>query len=108
MSLDDRLSFDDEPFDSGLPPEVEPEEEAEPKQTNKTFIIIAAAMGGLIIIGALALVAALVFWVPQQREQKSDEVTATMAVIETQIASEPTATLTPVLPTSTPTFRSVR
>jgi type II secretory pathway pseudopilin PulG len=103
MSLDDRLSFGDSSSDS-LPPEPE---EAPRGRPNRAFIIIAIAMGGLIVLGALALVLALRFWVPNQRAQQMAYVTQTIEAM-TQEAASWTPTYTPpptsALPTWTPTL----
>ena len=103
MSLDDRLSFGDSSSDN-LPPEPE---EAPRGRPNRAFIIIAFAMGGLILLGALALVLALVFWVPAQRAQQAAYVTQTIEAV-TQEAAAWTPTFTPqpasALPTWTPTL----
>ena len=75
MSLDDRLSFGDSPL-GGAPPEIEPEEESEEKKKpNRAFIIIAAGMGGLILLGIFALVGALAFWLPRQKQGQVASVT---------------------------------
>ena len=102
MSLDDRLSFGDSSSGS-LPPEPE---EAPRGRPNRAFIIIAVAMGGLILLGVLALVGALVFWVPRQQQQQAAYVTETVDAM-TQVAASWTPTYTPPptspLPTWTPT-----
>lgn len=103
MSLDDRLTFGEGPL--GDLPEAEPEPE-EGGKPNRAFIFIAAAMGGLILLGVLALVAALVFWVPQQKRQQVARVTQTIDALTSEAAAwTPTFTPSPtiVAATSTPT-----
>jgi type II secretory pathway pseudopilin PulG len=105
MSLDDRLSFGDSSLE-GLPPEGEPEGASGGGRPNRAFIFIAIAMGGLILLGILALVGALVFVVPRQREQQAAAVTQTIQAM-TQVAAAWTPTFTPAPteppPTWTPT-----
>ncbi len=110
MSSDDseRLSFDEGPL-GGPPLEPEPgvgQEDAAPP--NRAFVFIAVAMGGLILLGILALVAALYFWLPAQRERQVAQVTST-AVAMTMEAAAWTPTFTPsptaLPPTSTATPR---
>jgi hypothetical protein len=107
MSLDDRLSFGDSNLE-GLPPEGEPEGNQGGGGPNRVFLFIAIAMGGLIVLGVLALVFALMVVVPRQREQQAAAVTQTVQVM-TQVAVAWTATFTPVptqaLPTWTATTR---
>jgi type II secretory pathway pseudopilin PulG len=107
MSLDDRLSFGDSSLE-GLPPEGEPEGAPGGGRPNRAFIFIAVAMGGLILLGILALVGALVFVVPRQREQQAAAVTQTIQAM-TQVAAAWTSTATTAptqqLPTWTPTTR---
>jgi len=105
MSLDDRLSFGDSTL-GGTPPETEPPEDQGGGKPNRAFIFIAVAMGGLILLGVLALVGALVFVVPQQRARQVAAVTQTIEAA-TQVAAAWTPTFTPSptasLPTWTPT-----
>jgi type II secretory pathway pseudopilin PulG len=65
-------------------------------------------MGGLIVLGILALVGVLLFWVPRQRAQQEAAVTQTIQAM-TQVAAAWTPTFTAVptqpLPTWTPTTR---
>ncbi len=111
MSLDDRLSFGGGPL-GGLPPEDQPEEEAvEPQEgkSNKAFIFIAIAMGGLILLGVLALIGSLVFIVPKRKQASLAAVTETIAAatLEAQAwtpTPQPTATTVAQLPTWTPTM----
>jgi type II secretory pathway pseudopilin PulG len=104
MSLDDRLSLGGGPL-GGLPPEQEPEEQKKP---SRAFTFIAIAMGGLILLGILALVGALVIWVPQQKARQIAQVTETVAAMTIEAASwtpTPIPTNTPALPTWTPTMQ---
>ena len=103
MSLDDRLSFGDSTL-GDLPPETPPEE-AGGGRPNRAFVFIAIAMAGLILIGILALVGALTFIVPRQREQQAAAVTQTIeAATLAAEAWTPTVTPSPTsqLPTWTP------
>jgi hypothetical protein len=59
-------------------------------------------MGGLILLGVLALVAALTFIVPNQRQQREAAVTQTVAVA-TQQAAAWTPTFTPSPTAAAPT-----
>jgi hypothetical protein len=104
MSVDDRLSFGEGPLGE-QPPEEEPEEEeSEGRSSNRAFIFIAVAMGGLILLGILALIAALAFWLPQQKEKQVARVTETVvALTEEAAAWTPTATVEPTVVPSTPT-----
>ena len=106
MGMDDRLSFPEGPL-GGLPPEIEPEEEPkEERRSNRAFIFIAIAMGGLILLGVLALIGALTFVVPRQRAQREAAVTETISAATMQAAAwTPTFTPSPTtaLPTWTPT-----
>lgn len=104
---DDRLTFGEGPL-GGLTPEPEPEPERRP---NRAFVFIAVAMGGLILLGVLALVAALTFVVPNQRQQREAAVAQTVAAATQQAAAwTPTFTPSPtagpptatVIPTWTP------
>jgi hypothetical protein len=108
MSLEDRLTYGEGPL-GGLPPE--PEQEPEPEETgrpNRAFIFIAIAMGGLILLGILALIGALAFIVPQRKAQQIAAVTQTVDAM-TQVAANWTPTFTPEptmpLPTYTSTVR---
>lgn len=109
MSLDDRLSFGEGPL-GGPPPEVEPEEEQpqqESPKSNRAFVFIAIAMGGLILLGVLALVGSMVFIVPARRQASIAAVTQTVAAATAQAESwtpTPMPTATPMLPTFTPTL----
>jgi type II secretory pathway pseudopilin PulG len=104
MSLDDRLSFGDSTL-GGLPPETQPEPESGGGKPNRAFIFIAVAMGGLILLGILALVGALTFVLPRQRAEQAAAVTKTIEAA-TQVAAAWTPTFTPAptaqLPTWTP------
>jgi hypothetical protein len=106
MSLDDRLSFGEGPLGGPSPepePEPEPEEGGRP---NRAFIFIAIAMAGLILLGILALVGALTFIVPRQKDQRIASITQTIDAATAEAAAwTPTFTATPTteLPTWTPT-----
>jgi hypothetical protein len=103
VDLDNRLSFGDTPPDERIP-EEEPEQAPEGRRPNRAFIFIAVAMGGLILLGVLALIGALAFYVPQQRAAEQATYDAAIAAA-TQTASAVTPTYTPsptVLPTFTP------
>jgi hypothetical protein len=84
---------------------VEQEDTARP---NRAFVFIAVAMGGLILLGILALVAALYFWLPAQRERQVAQVTNTVVALTMEAAAwTPTVTPSPTAlpPTSTATPR---
>lgn len=102
MSLDDRLSFGDDSTLGGLPSEPPPEPESGGGRSNRAFIFIAVAMGGLILLGILALVGALTFFVPRQRQQQELAVTQTIEAA-TQIAAAwtPTSMPSPTMPLAT-------
>jgi len=101
MSLEDRLSFGEGPL-GGPPPE--PEEQPEGKgKANRAFVFIAIAMGGLILLGVLALIGALTMIVPQRRAQQAAAVTQTI-VAATMEAQSWTPTPTEVPPTLLPTY----
>ncbi len=98
MSLDDRLSFGDSSSGS-LPPEPE---EAPRGRPNRAFIIIAIAMGGLLLLGVLALVLALTVVVPRMREQQVAYATQTVAAMTQEAVSwTPTFTPPPTSPLAT-------
>jgi carbohydrate-binding DOMON domain-containing protein len=83
-------------------------EQEETAGSNRAFVFIAVAMGGLILLGILALVAALYFWLPAQREQQVAQVTSTVVALTMEAAAwTPTFTPSPTAlpPTSTPTPR---
>jgi type II secretory pathway pseudopilin PulG len=107
MSLDDRLSFGDSNLE-GLPPEGEPKGSQGGGGPNRVFLLLAIAMGGLIVLGVLAVVFALMVVVPRQKQQQAAAVTQTVQVM-TQVAAAWTPTFTPAptqqLPTWTPTAR---
>ena len=100
MSLDDRLSFGESPL-GGEAPQLEPEE---PRgRRSRAFLFLAIAMGGLILLGILALVAAVTIVVPRQREQQAASITQTISAATKQAAAwTPTFTTVPTQePTST-------
>jgi hypothetical protein len=109
-----------ENFEDILPDEEEREEEQAPQEgeTNRTFIILVAALGGLLVLAIGAFVAWAVFIAPNMRahiESQNEAILATntavaVAVAETETAAAipPTATDTPEptdtpVPTETPT-----
>ena len=73
---------------------------------NRAFVYISVAMAGLVLLGILALVAALTLWLPAQRERQVAAVTSTVSAM-TRVAAQwtvtPASTSTPVPPTATPT-----
>jgi type II secretory pathway pseudopilin PulG len=106
MSVDDRLSFGEGPL-GGPPPEEEPQGEPPGDRPNRAFLFIAIAMGGLILLGILALVAALAFWLPRQRQAQVASVTQTVAAMTQEAAAwtptfAPSPTAVPATPTPTP------
>lgn len=108
MSLDDRLSFGEGPL-GGLPPETEPDKQTRQKgsRSNRAFVFLAIAMGGLIVLGVLALVGSLVFIVPARKQASIAAVTQTVAAATAEAAAwtpTPLPTATPLLPTWTPTL----
>ena len=108
MSIEDRLSFGEGPL-GGAQPELEPEEPIEEeKKSNRAFVFIAIAMGGLIVLGVLALVGALTFWLPRQEAQQAAMVTQTvMSMTEEAAAWTPTFTPSPTAQPATATATSV-
>jgi hypothetical protein len=106
MSADDqdRLSFGEGPL-GGPIDEDEPEEEAA-RRPNRTFVYIAIAMAGLVLLGILAVVAAVTLWLPAQREAQIAAVTSTVVAITREAAAwtpTPTSSPTPLPPTVTAT-----
>jgi hypothetical protein len=97
-SDDDRLTFGEGPLGGPL----EPEEEPTPPRArpNRAFIFIAVAMGGLILLGILALIAAWQIWLPARRAQQEARITNTAAA-STMVAAAWTPTFTPS-PTALP------
>jgi hypothetical protein len=108
MSTDDqdRLSFGEGPLGGPLPgPDADADADVSPRRS-RAFVYIAVAMAGLILLGILALVAALTLWLPAQRGRQIAAVTATVSALTREAAAwtatpAPTATLMP--PTATPT-----
>lgn len=110
MSIDDRLSFGEGPL-GGASPESQPEQPEPGKRPNRAFIFLAIAMGGLILLGILALVGALGFWLPRQKATQIARVTQTVAAMTMQAAAwTPTVTPSPTFapatwtPTPLPTW----
>jgi hypothetical protein len=105
-SDDDRLMFGEGPLGGPLEPEEEPTPQPRARP-NRAFIFIAIAMGGLILLGILALIAAWQIWLPARREQQLARITNT-AVAGTMEAAAWTPTFTPsptaLLPTATVTL----
>jgi hypothetical protein len=63
-------------------------------------------MGGLVLLGVLALVAAMTLWLPAQRERQVAAVTSTVQALTREAAawtSTPAPTATPLPATPTPT-----
>ena len=103
LDLDDRLSFGEGPL--GEPVPEEEEEAPTGGRSNRAFIFLAIAMGGLILLGILALVGAMAFIVPRQKSQRATAIAETVAAATMQAAAwTPTFTPSPTtLPTWTPT-----
>jgi hypothetical protein len=93
-----------------LPPEDEPEEELleeEAPRSNRAFVFIAIAMGGLILLGVLALVGSMLFIVPARKQASIAAITQTVAAATAEAEAwtpTPLPTATPLLPTFTPTL----
>jgi hypothetical protein len=106
MSADvrDRLTLGEGPL-SG--PRAEPDADASSPKRNRAFVYIAVAMGGLVLLGILSLVAALQFWLPAQKDRQIAAVTSTVQA-RTRVAvawtATPTPSATPKPPTATPTL----
>lgn len=117
MSIDDFEEFDDIDNDTdsdmgGM--DYDLEEESPPEESgNRTFIIVAGILGAITVL-ALVCIAAYAFVVlPRQRAQdEARDATAiaqntqvALAITQTYAAKdiEPTATVTPIPPTNTPT-----
>ncbi len=110
MSIDDRLSFGEGPL-GGTPPESQPEQPEPGKRPNRAFIFLAIAMGGLILLGILALVGALGIWLPRQKATQIARVTQTVAAMTMQaaawtptVAPSPTVAVATWTPTPLPTW----
>jgi hypothetical protein len=104
-SDDDRLTFGEGPLGGPLEPEEEPTPEPRARP-NRAFVFIAVAMGGLILLGILALIAAWQIWLPARREQQLARITNTVVAKTMEAAAwTPTVTLTPTAlpPTATVT-----
>ena len=86
MSIDDRLSFGEGPL-GGTSPEGQPEQPEPGRRPNRAFIFLAIAMGGLILLGILALVGALGIWLPRQKATQIARVTQTVAAMTMQAAA---------------------
>ena len=99
MSIDDRLSFGEGPL-GGTSPEGQPEQPEPTRKPNRAFIFLAIAMGGLILLGILALVGALGNWLPRQKATQIARVTQTVAAMTMEAAAW-TPTVMPS-PTSAP------
>jgi hypothetical protein len=108
MSADDqdRLTFGEGPLGGPLDdPDADADLADAPKKRNRAFVYVAVAMAGLVLLGGLALVAALTLWLPAQREAQMVAATNTaqaIARIEAAYTATPAPTATPVPPTSTP------
>jgi len=83
------------------------EADAAPPARNRAFVYIAAAMAGLVLLGILALVAALTTWLPGQRARQMAAVTSTVSALTREAVAwtpTPAPTSTPLPPTATPTL----
>jgi hypothetical protein len=106
VSIDDRLSFGEGPL-GGTSPETQPEQPEPTKKPNRAFIFLAIAMGGLILLGILALVGALGIWLPRQKATQIAQVTQTVAAMTMEAAAwtptmMPSPTFAPATWTPTP------
>ena len=100
MDLEDN-EFDLEPDDSSPPEE----------STNRTFYIVAAAIGGVMLLSLICLALYALVYAPQQRNRQATQVAAinaqntqvAQAAVETGLAAKFTATptITPIPPTAT-------
>jgi hypothetical protein len=80
--------------------DFEVEDPVPEESTNRTFVIAAGALGGLLILSMICMGLYLVFLAPQQREDRN--AMATEAAFElTQMAIADLATETPLPPTAT-------
>jgi hypothetical protein len=68
---------------------------------NRRFVIIAAALGGLVVVTLIALALYTFFISPRQEEQALNATETSIALTSIALAQAPTSTNTP-LPTSTP------
>jgi hypothetical protein len=100
-----------EDFEDILPAEQEEAGEAEAPQergTNRTFIILVAALGGLLVLSIGAFVAWSVFIAPNMRadiEERNEATFATNTAVAIAIAATETAAAAPTdtpIPTNTP------
>ncbi len=83
--------------------EMPPEDEAggTGADNNRTFMLVAGGMGGLILLSLICFAAYVFFIAPQQREQRNIQ-QATVAAQNTQIAAGLTGTAQALAWTSTP------
>ena len=105
----DRLTFGEGPLEWRLNGQEEGDVEAEaaPPARNRAFVYIAVAMAGLVLLGILALVAAVTAWLPAQRTQQMAAVTSTVSAMTREAlawTATPAPTSTPLPPTATPTL----
>jgi hypothetical protein len=106
MSTDeeDRLTFGEGPL-GGPPPDADADAGTRSPR-RRAFIYLAVALGGLVLLGILALVAAVTLWLPAQREAQVAAVTNTVQALTREAAAwtaTPAPTATPVPATPTPT-----
>jgi hypothetical protein len=97
-----RLTFGEGPLASPLDADANG---SAPPRRNRTFVYIAVAMAGLVLLGILALVAATTYWLPEQRARQMAAVTSTVSALTREAAAwtaTPAPTSTPMPPTSTP------
>jgi type II secretory pathway pseudopilin PulG len=108
--MEDRLTFGEGPL--GWSPDAQDPDadvDAPPRRSSRAFVYVAVAMAGLVVLGLLALVAALTVWLPAQRGQQMAAVTSTVAALTRQAlvwTATPAPTVTPQPPTATPTLQA--
>lgn len=105
MAFED-MDLEDNEFDLESDDSSPPEE-----STNRTFYIVAAAIGGVMLLSLICLALYALVYAPQQRNQQATQVAAinaqntqvAQAAVETGLAAKFTATptITPIPPTAT-------